>query len=219
MTREATEIRFGSPAAAPYLLAGWVRGGRRDTRDLPFVWSRGEASALRLPLLKARDLDLVFRCRPFREPGAQPQVVTVEVNERLVGELELGWGVREYPLQVPASYWTAGENQVVFRYAYTASMGDDAGRREPPQLAVAWYKMRIVNGYRSDGAEPRADNEGRQLLIPPGVRLDFDLEVPSDSVLDIADAVWPDLNRQGAGEMTLEITVETDDDAERIARC
>ena len=111
---EVRRIAFDSQEIRRYLRSGWSR----NERDRGFAWGLGEASVVEFSLLEARDFELRLEGRPFRFPGAPPQVVTVAVNGHTLGEIELSPRLAGYALPLASEQQLAGANRLELSYRW-----------------------------------------------------------------------------------------------------
>ncbi len=178
--REVGTIDFGTAAARPFLMEGWYSnegGGHRPT----IVWSRGRVSALEFWLATPREIRADLRCSPFDPQDGRPQVVTVELNGRQVGQLTLRPRMNDYSIELPAAAQVAGRNRLVFRYRKTT-------RFDRRHLAVSWDLLRFLP-MRGEAAElPRAEQRaGRApaLWIPVGSEATFYFPIEEEGTLSL----------------------------------
>ncbi len=207
VTREPGLLEVAKPEAEAYLASGWSRPERSRGSGTPFLWAVGEKSALRFPLVAARDLPIAFRCRPyrFRGPPRPPvQTVTLYANGQRVGEVELAPDPQVYRLVVPARFLIEGQNQLEFRYRHHQAPGQRVPGADPRPLAVAWYWIRV--GEDGEGEGPRLRHEeSPALVIPFGTQLDYYLEVPKDGALVVEGGAPPEGRQQGHLDVIFEV--------------
>ena len=205
---ETRSIEFASPESRAQLIDGW--GPPQRGVDRSFVWGEGEHSTLRLTIGQPRPLDLRFRCRPFRFPGAPPQTVTVRVNGHDVGRSQLAPRAQVYEVWVPAHLWVPGENRVEFHYAYHRRPAEVvAGATDTRSRAVAWASLELRDsGFHG---EPRVEHAtpSPSLILPFHSFVDYYERVPAGSALGIeAIRPWGD-GRADDGGARLEVSVQS----------
>ena len=205
--REVGTIDFGTAAARPFLLDGWYQneGGRGGHPTV--VWSRGRVSALEFWLATTREIRADLRCSPLDPQDGQPQVVTVELNDRRIGELSLRPQMNDYTIALPASAQVAGRNRLVFRYR-------KAVRLDRRHLAVSWDLLRLHPVRGEAGELPRAEQRpGRAsaLFIPVGSEVTFYVPVEEEGTLSL-DGV----RVQGGPGKKLLVIARTDDSPEQV---
>lgn len=179
--REVGTLDFGTAEARPFLMEGWYpnEGGRGGRPTI--VWSRGRTSALEFWLATPREIRADLRCSPFDPQDGQPQVVTVELNGRPVGQLTLRPRMNDYSIELPVAAQVAGRNRLVFRYRKTT-------RFERRHLAVSWDLLRF-DPVRGEAAElPRAEQRaGRApaLFVPVGSEATFYFPIEEEGALSL----------------------------------
>ena len=85
---ESGVMDIGTTEARPFQGKGWYYDERNRGSGETFAWSRGGSSEIVFHLGWKRELNLGFRCRPFRFPGAVPQTVSFVLNGHAVVEVE-----------------------------------------------------------------------------------------------------------------------------------
>jgi arylsulfatase A-like enzyme len=203
--QEVGTIDFGTAMGRPFLKEGWYEnegGGRRPT----IVWSRGRESALEFWLATPRKIRADLRCAPFDPPDGQPQVVTVVLNSRQVGQLTLRPQMNDYSIDLPVPAQMAGRNQLVFRYRKPT-------RFDRRHLAVSWDLLRF-QPVRGEAAElPRAEQRaGRApaLIVPVGSEATFYVPVEEEGTLSVDG-----IRVQGGAGKKLEVLAQVDGSPER----
>ncbi|MEM7586657.1 MAG: sulfatase [Acidobacteriota bacterium] len=204
-TAEVREIDFGAPLHRKHLVAGWSRGELDRSADRTFAWGLGEASVVEFHLLEPRPLELTLEGRPYRDPDAPPQVVTVTVNGQRIGELTLPDAVSRHVLRLAPEPLLAGRNRLELAYRWSRSPREQRRSDDSRMLAVAWYTLRFEGAAASP--EPVAEaGESARLFLPFGTRVEYTLKPELGSELRIAR--W---SVRGAGR--LEVEVQTDPQA------
>lgn len=183
---ETAVLDFGARDVRPGLVSGWS-GDETATDGTSFVWATGASSRLRLFVAEPRPLELSFRAWPFRFPGAPPQRLTLVLNGAPLSELTLGDSPAEYRLALPASLQIEGDNVLDVVYAYHHSPRESLpGASDPRSLSVGWDWLHLEGAI----APPGAIASGDALALPYGTRVDYTLDIPRGSRLEI-DAVRP----------------------------
>src|SRR5215213_7706956 len=159
--REVGTIDFGTAAARPFLAQGWYQNEGGGRQGPTIVWSKGERSALDFWLAATRALRAEIRCAPFEPPDGLPQVVTLELNGRRIGELTLRPKLNDYAIDLPRDAQIAGPNRLEFRYRI-------ATRAQHRLLAVSWDLLRLLPGPAVPAELPRAEaRPGASALVLP----------------------------------------------------
>ncbi len=199
---ESPSIAFGARETRPHLVQGWSGPVRNPQSERSLVWGLAPASELRFVLLEPRDLELELQVRPYRYPQAPRQEIGVELNGTEVARLRLKRRrLRSYRIGLPAEHLSAGENRLVFRYAYGAPAD-----RNPQPLAAAWHRLELPGASGSE-LRPTADRQRRLLFVPYGTELSYFVKAPPESALRIEG--W---QRRGsdAAEESLVVLAEED---------
>ncbi len=143
-TPDAYDFDFGPSVPRFFVARGWWPSERAGSVGM--AWSLGRESTLGLFLPEAWSMTMELRLLPFSFPSAPSQGMTVAVNGRDLGEIDLGrdaaW--RTYSLSIPASAVKPGTNVVRFTYRYTAAPRDTI----PPspdsrEIAVAFSRITL----------------------------------------------------------------------------
>ncbi len=132
------------PAAAPLLLGeGWW-----STEDWG-VWAVGPRSTVTASLLSGGLRFLYLDCRPSGAHKAEPQTISIEVNQTACSKIELrsGWG--EYWIAIPDGLLQAGANLISFDYGHFASASNRGS--ESRELAVAMRRLGLF--FHKPGSE------------------------------------------------------------------
>jgi len=208
---ETLLINFGAPEARPLLIDGWtIRKGTRAARS---TWGIGSESSLRFFVFDPADLDVRFRCRPFTFKDAPEQRITVVVNGRTIDQITLGRMAARYQFTIPRAALVAGENRMVFRYAYSQApsvLNPDTGDSRP--LAVAWEWLQF--GSARQVARPSVSADGdAALVVPAGSELDYFVKVAPGTVMTVDDVV--PLGSDAAHRPELRLQIQTSDSPAR----
>jgi arylsulfatase A-like enzyme len=201
---EPTGIDLGTPSARDHLGRGWFHDERARDSGETFVWSDGPVSELSFHLGWRRELELEVRCWPFQFPGAEPQVVALELNSHPVAELTLETGPAAYRVVLPASAQVEGRNTLVARYRRVdAPAAVVPGSDDRRQLAVAWDRIRLA------GVDPTLVRVADGAVeLPAGAWADHFVEAPPGAVLSVASC-----GPLATGTASVEISVFDDGDA------
>lgn len=143
--KETTELNFGTPSARVHLVYGWSEN--ESDGSVTFVWADADTSLLLLRLEGQQDRKLSAQVRPFTFPGSPSQRMWIEVNGRVVSEIELTtsegmW--QDVECVVPASYWRQGVNRVAFLFSYAQSPFEVGMGEDRRTLAVAFQELEIA---------------------------------------------------------------------------
>jgi arylsulfatase A-like enzyme len=210
--QEFTFLDIGTPTARRNLGRGWSHDEKFSGQDVTFVWGLGEKSALELFLFEPHDIQLVFRCLPFRFPNSPVQTISIEINGESVGQVTLQPALNEYEVTIPQTSLVSGKNRLEFRYAYARAPKDvRQGATDIRRLAVAWDYIRFGSDEEQARAEPHADVESGVLYIPFGAQVDYYLILPRESVL-----TFDGLFLTGDPESHLSVVVHREDGEEQV---
>jgi arylsulfatase A-like enzyme len=183
---ETAILDFGARESRPHLVWGWSED-ERATDGTSFVWATGASSRIRLFIAEPRALEVSFRAWPFRFPDAPPQRLALRLNDAPLADLTLNEAPSEYHLRLPAELQVEGENVLDVAYAYHRAPRDTLpGASDPRALSVGWDWLRVEGTMAPPGSLARGD----ALALPYGARVEYVLELPPGSRLEI-DAVRP----------------------------
>ncbi len=186
VSSETALLDFGTRDSRPHLVSGWSQE-ETATDGTSFVWATGASSRLRLFIAEPRPLELSFRSWPFRFPGAPTQRLTLALNGAPLAELTLLDSPAEYRLSLPASLQTEGDNVLEVVYAHHRSPRESLpGASDPRSLSVGWDWLELEGAM----APPGSIASGDALALPYGARVDYTLDIPPGSRLEIG-AVRP----------------------------
>ena len=181
VSSETALLDFGVRDSRSYLLSGWS-GDETATDGTSFVWATGASSRLRLFIAEPRPLALSFRAWPFRFLGAPPQRLALELNGAPVAEVALLDSPSEYRVPLPVELQREGDNTLDITYAYHQSPRVVMpGASDPRRLSVGWDWLRVEGAMTPAGALAR----GEALALPYGARVDYVLELPPGSRLEV----------------------------------
>ncbi len=217
-TREVSaELRldFTDEQSRSHLVSGWARNPSQAGNGEQFLWALGGSSSLAFPAFEIRDLEMIVRIRPAREPEAAHRNVAVALNGQPVGTLELEPGRRQYRLVLPDAAQVPGENRLRFDYDWIpTSEGDETPAGKKPRT-VAWYHLLLREPGLEVGARDRDEPADGRLRIGVGGRQDYFLRPPPGSRLEL-EGVRP----EGADEGRLRVVIEEgrDDSAQTVTR-
>lgn len=203
---ETDEIDFAQLDDGSPLLEGWSL-----EPTLGKAWGTGEGSELEFIVIPVRDLEISFRCSPFHYAGSERQTVTVVVNGQELERLRLWRMNRSYRVRVPASVLRLGVNRLEFRYGFAAVPNEvledsDDGR----SLAVMWEWIRFQDDSGAV-AEPEASADRTVLHLPFSTRINYYLELGTDSALRIGGVeVWSDGETRASAGMRLRLEATVD---------
>jgi choline-sulfatase len=206
--RETPLVDVGTPDARAHLGDGWSvdeewPGGTTG------AWSEGDASEVGFYLEAPRELAVGLRGEPYDAGAGRTQVVTVAVNGHRCATLTMKPHLRRYEVAVPASATRAGTNRLHLSYAFTGSPAErDPASPDRRRLAVFWSEVELRGA--APAAPPRARPDTETLVIPPGSRLDYHLDLPGDTVLTLAALA------ASSGGGALEVRASTEDGPERV---
>jgi hypothetical protein len=143
-TADAYDFDFGPSVPRFFVARGWWPSERAGSVGM--AWSRGRESTLGFFLPEAWSMTMDLRLIPFSIPSAPPQRMTVAMNGRTLGEIELvpdtAW--RTYSMSVPTTAVKPGINVVRFTYRYTAAPSVIIpGNPDTRELAVAFSRVTL----------------------------------------------------------------------------
>ena len=208
---ETPLLDFGTGSIRAHLYSGWSRN-EVAADGTTFTWGVGERSTLRFFLAELRPLSLVFRCWPFLYPGTLSQRLTLSINGHDVGSLELETTALEYRIEVRAEDLVSGINELEVAYAHRRSPSEVLpGATDDRGLAVGWDWLRIGEATAPHMPFARGDGQSASLMLPNRLRLEYQLDVPTESSLAIESVrLWG--SEEEADATDLQVTVQTMND-------
>lgn len=141
-TADAYDFDFGPSVPRFFIARGWWPAERAGSVGM--AWSHGRESTLGFFLPEAWAMTMELRLLPFSFPSAPSQRMTVAMNGRALGEIELARDMhwRTYAVSVPATAVKPGTNVVRFTYRYSAAPRDTLpGSPDTRELAVAFSRI------------------------------------------------------------------------------
>jgi hypothetical protein len=120
---------------------GWHEPEREGA--ITFRWTTGRAS-LFVPLDRRADLRVQTRLHAFGHPGAVPQSMTLTVNGRAHGPIDVPVSWQTVETIVPADAWRAGVNRVSLQFAWERRPMDVGLGGDPRPLAAAVDYVRVA---------------------------------------------------------------------------
>jgi hypothetical protein len=109
-TSPMPSIAVGSRAAQPFLKQGFSSG--EGDRQREFAWVAGDHAIVAVPRSSAATADLVIVCRRGGGSRAVPQLLTANLNGRVLGMAAVGAGWDTLRFSVPQAAWWIGFNQL-----------------------------------------------------------------------------------------------------------
>jgi len=193
---ETPAIDAGTPEDRPHLASGF--GPDESSGETTFAWGMGEGSEVRFTVVAPRDLKARLRgwSYPFEE--GQGQRVSIVLNDRALGDLELTGAPETLGVDLPAEALRVGENRLELRYARYAHTGSGRNRRA---LAAAW------DGFRFEplaaAAPPAVEGDEGALRLAWRTGLELPLELPDGGAVE-----WKGVETGGRGALAIETVVE-----------
>jgi len=143
-TPDAYDFDFAPGRPRFFVAKGWWPP--EQSGPVGMAWSMGRESTLGVYVPRAAAMTMDLELSPFPALPTRSQRVTVTVNERAIGRIELnreaGW--RAHTLRVPAAVTRAGINVIRFAYDYAATPRDlIPGSRDAREVAVAFRRVRL----------------------------------------------------------------------------
>lgn len=214
---EPTLVDLGTPVARRHLLSGWSLDekwpGYEGGSDMTMVWGVGEKSVFGFFVREGGEIQMVFRCLPFRFPGSPSQVISIEINGQEVRQVALDPKLKEYNIVLPRETVRPGKNRLEFRYAYARApievLPPGSKDRRRAELAVGFDYIRFSIGKPSP--KPRADAANGVLYIPFGARVDYYLRLPQESAVTL-EGLMP----QGDPAGQLRLLLQREGEEEKI---
>ncbi len=177
-------IDLGTAARPKYTIGNWNSGWLGESREAGVTVSTfGKTARLYLPVETLGPMQLRFRAKAYAT-GA----LIAYVNGKTAGEARVskGEGFQEIVIPIPEDKLRAGENSIMLRATRTAPV-----RGKSRSIAMDWL---VLEPKPAEGETPQAPSElvvqpvdagsrRRAVVLRPGARLDWFVEVPSDGIL------------------------------------
>jgi arylsulfatase A-like enzyme len=197
-------IDLGTPDARRFLGSGWS-----SDEGIPgigtYVWAVGASSEVDIFVPAVRDLPLTFRCWPFVFPESPAQHVTIVLNGATVAKTALRPEPSDYRVDLPAAGLREGWNHLVLHYAYARAPIEVAASPDDRPLAVAWDFIRVGEDDAVPKTSPSVDTARRQLVVPLGASVAYDLRVPPGAAFE-----FDRLEFEGDADGVLRVRLEAD---------
>lgn len=187
----APAIRFDEHQGSVILGEGWAPP---EFDEGFFAWASDLQAEFRFVKPPHQDVDLFVRARCLSFDGAEPQIVTVVLNDQDAGEMVIGADWRDHRVPLPAGAMIAGLNRLELHFSYARRPIDVDRGQDQRRLAAAFRMIAIVPSATSYPealvtgvhVEPESGAiqlpAGAAIAIPVGPELTVDLDVPTASV-------------------------------------
>ncbi|MFC1854051.1 sulfatase [candidate division CSSED10-310 bacterium] len=184
-------------------LKGWSHDERWG-KSISFAWGLGGFSEIMIERRTRKDIELLFRARPFTYPGSPPQEITVMFNGVEIQQVKLGKHWQNYQVSIPAHLFRTktSNNKLRFDYTYSCRPRDIWKKsKDHRKLAVAfdYVAVRDADAPLNFGQQHVFNNEVRQVIrqcVPE--ELSFELSLPADAHLQFGIGIEAaDWHRQG----------------------
>lgn len=211
-----SRVNFGDPSARSHLAdgvsadaVGEVDRGPDGPVEGTYVYGVGEATEIAFWVIEPRRLAFTLRGAPPPELDGD-QRVTVELDGRRITSFGMSPGFRAYEGHLPADALRPGRNVLRLRYAATAGPRVlDVTDGEDREVGALWDLLLLhqrippphAGGVSGDGggdgggdedlAEPRTEDDGRLVILPPGVEATWHLLARPGSRLYFERVVAP----------------------------
>jgi len=206
-------VLFGTPQAEPVQVRGFLRTPSGTGDSYAFaereadVWLRWPVPAPRVALL-----DLAPAA------GLQGQAVTVLLNDRPVGRLELAEGRGRYRLGLPAEAQRAGGNTLAIRFERAAPTAEPNSRR----VAAVVYSLTVGDEHdrgledllAKNAPAPFSITEAGSLVQAGPSIVTYSLRLPVDAELRFTPGLHR-AAREAGGRADLAVWLENDSGDER----
>jgi choline-sulfatase len=198
-------IDFGTANRLKYTIGNWNSGWLGESREGGATVSTfGKTARLYLPMENRQPMQLRFRAKPYAT-GA----IIAYVNGKTVGEARVSRadGFKEIVIPIREDALRVGENSIMLRATKTASV-----RGKSRSLAMDWLVFEPKPEQGQDVAVPRAMEletidagaKRRAVVLRPGARIDWFVEVPEGGMLVFGGAAT------GGSSSTLGVEMKSD---------
>ncbi len=186
---EVTSVDFSSPAAASAMVSGWDRPEVLQETGKGFAWTVAETAVVEFNLFDTDHHRLELSARMLPRKEGPPQIVTVTLNGRDLGRVELVSRFSDYSLVVPPGLLAVGTNRLELRCAWVGRpadlVPDSTDRRSLGaafrRVALAAEPTKVAGG----GEVPRPAVDGDRLFLAPGSGLRYRFTAPEDGFLEL----------------------------------
>ena len=193
-------IDFGAPGRLKYTNGNWNSGWRRDrTLSGETVTDFNRRGRLFVPVESTAALKLRLRAKAHRQTSVQTYV-----NGNALEGIKVGAEFTTATLQVPASAWRVGDNEISFRSNGNVSVDWLHLGEEASDTMKAKPFVPQVLDRTSDGVSRRA------LMLPASSSIDWHAQVPPNATLVFGVA------GQKGGH--LELSIQPDDEEAKVRR-
>jgi len=205
---ETGRIEFAAAEAGRHLGGGW---GRYE--EVPsigsVVWATAKHAAVRLVSLDGGPAELAFRCVPARASEAQPLDLSLRINRRRLQRIPLEPIWRDYKVEVPEGFLSAGVNLLTFEFAeLRRPRNPDGERADARSLAAQFDYLELRTAARAEAASPQPLQPSKNGWIQRGPsRLNVYLELPAGARLSGRAAASSDLELLATVQPELESSV------------
>jgi arylsulfatase A-like enzyme len=187
----APTIRFDEHQGSVILGEGWAPP---EFDEGFFAWASDRQAELRFVKPPHEDVDLFVRARCLSFNGAEPQIVTVALNDQDAGKIVIGADWRDHRIPLPAGAMIAGLNRLKLHFSYARRPIDVDRGRDQRRLAAAFRMIAIVPSAIAQPealvtgvkVEPESGAiqlpAGAAIAIPVGPGLSVDLGISTASV-------------------------------------
>jgi hypothetical protein len=130
------KVDLGESDDSAILGYGWG-DPEKTPGGLSVRWSKGRASTLLIPLVRATNYDLAFMAQPYHhESISEVQRIEIFVNDHHAGTVNMGDSLQEYKAFISAEYWESGINEIRFEYGYASIPQKLGNSKDQRELAV-----------------------------------------------------------------------------------
>ena len=141
------DVDAGTPAARPFLRAGFTGDEREGDRT--FAWVDGTHAKVLLSQGSRRDQSLEIECRPALPSPNSTQQMTARLNGVALGTVRLTGGWQRISMPAPSRAWQIGVNVLELDLSAAVSPRDAGGNSlDARRLSVALDRVRVVSPAR-----------------------------------------------------------------------
>ncbi|MCO6450659.1 MAG: hypothetical protein J5I90_07695 [Caldilineales bacterium] len=151
------DVDFGTGDSAAWRGAGWG-DDERDVGGAPGIWVTDTDAMALFRSDDSTPRELAFRAKPFTWPNAPAQTLTVLLNGREIGQVEMADDWQEYSFEIVPQ---PGINHIEFQFSRADSprnllgqaMIGTTGVRAPLNIEAHSFDFAFVSLYDGDGNE------------------------------------------------------------------
>ena len=204
-----------------YLVDGWHLP---EPGKVPFsriMWSQGQISQVLFPITEVHDCELLICMRPLIFEGSSPCQLTVQMNDKYIGSIDLANDWQVYRLVIPSESIHSGENILILHHSTAFRPMDVWKNSNDSRLLSASYSYFVLRPIReplSPGMYTLSQILGAENFQYKGLQryvlvdhnpcqFCYDIKLPSRPYLNFAVGMLPETIEKGGPPSSFEVSV------------